>query len=99
MNAVGSPQVGDWYQHLDKGETFQVVSVDAASGTVQIQSFDGELDSIEAEDWEGMPLVAAAAPEDWTGALEDVEPDDVDQDDSPSDRAAMSEDRDDRSER
>jgi hypothetical protein len=87
MNSVGRPQVGDWYEHLDKGETFQVVSVDAASGTVQIQSFDGELDSIDAEDWEETPLAAAAAPEDWTGALDGVEPDDVDQDDSPSDRA------------
>jgi hypothetical protein len=99
MNAVGGPQVGDWYQYLDKGETFQVVSVDAASGTVQIQSFDGELDSIEAEDWEEIPLVAAAAPEDWTGALEDVEPDDVDQDDSPSDRASAPENRDANSDR
>ena len=99
MNAVGRPQVGDWYQHLDKGETFQVLSVDAASGTVQIQSFDGELDSIEAEDWEEIPLSAAAAPEDWTGALEDVEPDEADQDDSPSDRAAMLEDRDANSDR
>jgi hypothetical protein len=91
MNSVGSPQVGDWYQHLDKGESFQVVSVDAASGTVQVQSFDGELDSIDAEDWAEIPLVAAAAPEDWTGALDDVEPDDVEQDDSPSDRAAAPE--------
>ena len=88
MRSVGRPQVGDWYEHLDKGESFQVVSVDAASGTVQIQSFDGELDSIDAEDWDELPLAAAAAPEDWTGALNDVEPDDVDPDDSASDRAA-----------
>jgi hypothetical protein len=88
MNSMARPQVGDWYQYLDKGETFQVVSVDAASGTVQIQSFDGELDSIDAEDWAQTPLAAAAAPEDWTGALDDVEPDDVDPDDSGSDRVA-----------
>jgi hypothetical protein len=88
MNSVGRPQVGDWYQNPDKGEPFQVVSVDATSGTVQIQSFDGELDSLEMEDWEQIPLVTAAAPEDWTGALDDVEPDDVNEDDSPSDRAA-----------
>jgi hypothetical protein len=87
MNSVGRPEVGNWYERTDKGETFQVVSVDAASGTVQCQSFDGELDSIEAEDWAGLPLVAAAAPEDWTGAVGDVEADDVTEDDSPSDRA------------
>ena len=89
MNAVGTPQVGDWYQNQDKGEPFQVVSVDAASGTVQTQSFDGELDSIDMDDWEQIPLVTAAAPEDWTGPLDDVEPDDVNDDDSPSDRAGL----------
>jgi hypothetical protein len=87
MNSVGRPQVGTWYQNEDKGEPFQVVSIDAASGTVQTQSFDGELDSIDMEDWEQLPLVTAAAPEDWTGPLDDLEPDDVDEDDSPSDRA------------
>ena len=71
------------------------MSVEAASGTVQIQAFDGALDSIDAEDWKEIPLVAAAAPEDWTGALEDVEPDDVDPVDSPSDRAAAPERRND----
>jgi hypothetical protein len=88
MNSVGRPQVGDWYLNQDKGEPFQVVSVDADSGTVQTQSFDGELDSIEMEDWEQIPLVTAAPPEDWTGPLDDLEPDDINEDDSPSDRAA-----------
>jgi hypothetical protein len=87
MNSVGRPQVGDWYQNEDKGEPFQVVSVDAASGTAQTQSFDGELDSIDMEDWDQIPLVTAAAPEDWTGPLDDMEPDDVNEDDSASDRA------------
>ncbi|HEY6456733.1 MAG TPA: DUF6763 family protein [Steroidobacteraceae bacterium] len=87
MNSVGRPQVGDWYQNQDKGEPFQVVSVDAPTETVQIQSFDGELDSIDMEDWEQLPLVTAAAPEDWTGPLDDLEADDVNEDDLPSDRA------------
>jgi hypothetical protein len=86
MNAVGLPQVGDWYQNRELGERFQVVSVDSDSGAVQIQSFDGALDSMEREEWEQMPLVTAAPPEDWTGPLDDVEPDDVNEDDSPSDR-------------
>jgi hypothetical protein len=88
MNSVGTPQVGDWYQNQEQGDPFQVVSVDAASGSVQIQSFDGEVDSIESTDWEELPLVTAAPPEDWTGALDDVEANDVTEDDSPSDRAA-----------
>jgi hypothetical protein len=87
MNTVGTPQVGDWYRHTGTEDTFQVVSVDAASGTVQVQAFDGELDSMEAEDWQELPLVTAAPPEDWTGAMDEVEADDVTEDDSPSDRA------------
>ncbi|HEV2700220.1 MAG TPA: DUF6763 family protein [Steroidobacteraceae bacterium] len=88
MNSVGTPQVGNWYQYQHKGERFQVVGVDAASGTIEVQSFDGELDSIDVDDWQELPLAAAAAPEDWTGALEDVEPDEISEDDSPSDRAS-----------
>jgi hypothetical protein len=88
MNGIGKPQVGDWFRRLDKAESFQVVDVDDASGDIEIQSFDGDLDSIEAEEWEQLALERTARPEDWTGALEDVDPDDVSEDDSPSDRAA-----------
>jgi len=87
MNSVGRPQIGDWYRHLDKGDTFQVVNVNDASGDIEIQSFDGELDNFDAEEWDELALERAAQPEDWTGALEDVEADDVTEDDSPSDRA------------
>jgi hypothetical protein len=86
MNDVGRAQVGEWYRHLDKGEPFQVVSVDEASGDIEIQSFDGELDSIDADEWAQLNLAAAARPEDWTGPMGDLEPDDVTEDDSPSDR-------------
>lgn len=88
MTSVGTPQVGSWYQYQDKGERFQVVNVDTTSGTVETQSFDGELDTIDLDDWEQLPLVTAAEPEDWTGALDDVDPDEVSDDDSPSDRPA-----------
>src|ERR1700754_2628005 len=87
MNSVGRPQVGDWYRRLDKGESFQVVNVDESSGNVEIQSFDGELDSFDTEDWEELELEATAEPPDWTGSLEEVDPDDVTEDDSPSDRS------------
>ena len=89
MSPVSGPKIGNWYENEDDTALFQVVSVDAASEPGQVQTFDGEVDSIEAEDWEQLPLVSAAAPEDWTGALEDVEPDDVTEDDSQSDRAGL----------
>ncbi len=86
-NEVGLPEVGVWYRNTELDETFQVVSVDAASATVQTQAFEGEVDSIDVEDWAGLPLVMAPPPEDWTGPMDEVEADDVTEDDSPSDRA------------
>ncbi len=74
---VGRPEVGQWYRHLDKGEVFQVVGLDEKSGTVEIQTFDGDLDEIDAEAWDEMLLAPAEPPEDWTGPMDDIERDDL----------------------
>ncbi len=87
MNNAGEPQVGEWYQRTDNEEVFQVVSVDAASAFVQVQSFDGQVDDIASDEWKELSLISASEPPDWTGAVEDLEPDDVTEDDSASDRA------------
>ena len=70
------PLVGHWYNHLDKGDLFQVVALDAQSGTIEIQEFDGALDELDAEEWLQMDIEPAAAPEDWTGPVDELEPDD-----------------------
>jgi hypothetical protein len=88
MKHLARPQIGDWYRRLDKGESFQVIDVDQTSGEIEIQSFDGELDSLDLSEWEGLSVEPASAPQDWTGALEEVEPDDVTEDDLPSERVA-----------
>lgn len=69
------PVVGDWYAHLDKGDVFQVVAYDEDDGTIEIQDFDGGLDEIDVDTWQEMSLEAAAPPEDWSGPVDDVEPD------------------------
>jgi hypothetical protein len=56
---------------------FQVVGRDANSRAIEIQSFDGELDEIDAETWATLPLERAEPPEDWTGPMDDVETDDL----------------------
>ena len=70
------PVVGLWYNHLDKGDLFQVVALDEQSGTIEIQEFDGDLDEIDLEEWRQMTIEAAAPPEDWTGPVDELEPDD-----------------------
>jgi hypothetical protein len=71
------PIIGHWYNHLDKGDLFQVVAIDRKSGTIEIQEFDGGLDEFEFDEWREMFVEEAAAPEDWTGPVDEVERDDL----------------------
>ncbi|HET7756192.1 MAG TPA: DUF6763 family protein [Steroidobacteraceae bacterium] len=78
MNAgVGSARIGQWYLRRDKGEIFQVTGYDDRSGTIGIQSFDGEVDEIDGDTWRTLPLGLAEPPEDWTGPVDDVQIDDL----------------------
>ena len=73
---VGPAQIGQWYQRADKGEMFVVIGIDERSGAIEIQAFDGDLDEIEGNLWNALPLELAEAPENETGPL-DVDPDDL----------------------
>jgi hypothetical protein len=70
-----SPIVGNWYTNRDRGELFQVVAVDEEAGTIEVQDFEGGLDEIDDEEWREMRLDAAVPPDDWSGPVDDVEPD------------------------
>lgn len=69
------PGIGEWYRHSG-GELFEVVAFDEDDGTIEIQYFDGTVEEMDSEDWEGQwadrALQAAQPPEDWTGSV-DVE--------------------------
>jgi len=75
------PIVGGWYAHRDKGQLFQVVAMDDEDGFVELQNFDGDVDEVDMDTWYAMPLDPAEPPEDWTGPVDDLEPDDVGYDD------------------
>ena len=77
MNAVGHAQIGQWYLHRDKGEVFQVIATDERTRTIEIQSFDGDVDELDEAVWQGLPLERAEPPEDWTGPIDDVQHDDL----------------------
>ena len=74
---VGRARVGQWYTRWDKGEIFQVMGYDQGSRTIEIQTFDGDLDEIDSEVWTVLPLAAVEPPEDWTGPVDDVQRDDL----------------------
>jgi hypothetical protein len=75
--SVGQPEIGQWYARGEKGQEFRVVGRDIESRTIEIQTFDGELDEIDAETWGTQSLERIEAPEDWTAPLDDVETDDL----------------------
>ncbi len=77
MDIRVNPEIGQWYLHRDKGEMFRVTAYDGDSGTIEIQTFDGDVDEIDAEAWGTMPLERAGEPEDWTGPVDDIERDDL----------------------
>jgi hypothetical protein len=72
-----TPIIGYWYNHLDKGNLFQVVAIDRDSETIEIQEFDGGLDEFDFEEWRQMEIEEAAPPEDWTGPVDELEADDL----------------------
>jgi len=77
MITEADPVIRNWYQHLDKGQRFRVVAVDSDAGLIEIQHFDGDLEEIELAVWRQMDLEPIEAPENWAGALDISEKDDL----------------------
>ena len=75
--AVGPAIVGQWYKHLDKGDTFVVTGYDEKSHSIETQGANGDLDEIDEETWNILPLEVAAPSEDWTEAKDAVEADET----------------------
>jgi hypothetical protein len=51
--------------------------MDEDEGVIEIQYFDGELDEIEFDAWSQMGVESISPPEDWSGAYDDLERDDL----------------------
>ncbi|MGY6274274.1 DUF6763 family protein [Methylomonas sp. MgM2] len=77
MRNEADPIIGNWYQHLDKGQAFQVVAVDEDAGTVELQHFDGDVEEIELDIWYGLPIDPIEEPENWSGAFDVSDMDDL----------------------
>ena len=71
--------VGQWYLREDTQERFQVLDYDERAGTIRIQMFDGSLDEIDEEDWRALCAEPVQPPEDWTGPLDNVELDELEE--------------------
>ncbi len=52
------------------GNLFEVVAIDEEHKTVELQDFDGTIDSLEQEVWRETDIEPAQAPEDWSGSVD-----------------------------
>lgn len=69
------PQADHWYLQRGAAQPFLVTAIDEQSGEVEMQLFDGALESIALDDWYQLDIEPAEPPEDWSGPLDvgDVE--------------------------
>jgi len=75
-NEIG-PNVGSWYHDLVNGRVFQVVALDEDAAQVELQHSDGDIEELSLDEWHSMDLEATDAPDDWSGPLDEVQPDDL----------------------
>lgn len=71
------PLVGQWYFHLEKGQRFTVTAIDEDANIVEVQHFDGDLEEYNLSEWRDLDIELSEEPENWAGALDIAEPDDL----------------------
>lgn len=71
------PEVGQWYAHLDKGQRFFVTAISDDGDAIEIQHFDGDIDELSREEWTQMQIEESVQPENWAGAMDISNRDDL----------------------
>jgi hypothetical protein len=79
MNTL-APEVSAWYQDVVSGSLFEVVAIDEASDTIEIQMLDGAVGEYDSVTWRQLYLAPAEAPEDWRSPYELTVEDSLDSD-------------------
>lgn len=77
MNNEIEAIVDNWYLHLDKGQKFIVVAVDDTADLIEVQHYDGDLEEITRAEWNNLKIELSEEPQNWTGALDIAEIDDL----------------------
>lgn len=71
------PRIDQWYTHLDKGQRFYVIAINEEDNTVEVQHFDADIEEFSLDEWRDLDIELSEAPENFSGALDIVEPDDL----------------------
>lgn len=70
-----TPRVYNWYLDKEEGESFMVIYLDEDEGLVEIQYLNGDTAEFDLEEWADLSLKKIEQPEDWTGAMDELESD------------------------
>ena len=85
MSRDHNPVPGKWYENLEDGEVFQVLSVDEDSELIELQYEDGDVEEVDHETWQELDLNLTEEPEGWTGGDDEPDDDEDDWDDDEDD--------------
>jgi hypothetical protein len=77
MSTNTDPIVGTWYEHLERGQKFEVIDFDEDRGVVEIRYADGDIDEMDLDEWHELEIEPIEAPEDWSDTVEEEAPGDV----------------------
>ncbi|MFZ5774427.1 MAG: DUF6763 family protein [Thermodesulfobacteriota bacterium] len=73
MPAAMEPVEGNWYESMENGELFFVVTVDEEEGIIEVQYQDGATEEIELSAWEELDIEPAEQPDDFADRLEELD--------------------------
>ncbi|AFU97464.1 DUF6763 family protein [Simiduia agarivorans] len=65
-------RTGQWYLNVETGQHFEIVAIDEHTASIAIQYVDGDLDELDAENWQALALQYAAEPEDAMAGFGDT---------------------------
>ena len=85
MSRDFEPEAGQWYEDLDREETFRVMSLDPDEGLVRIQWLDGEIEDLDLDEWNELDLELAEEPEGWVDEVDGDEDEEEDEDELDED--------------
>ncbi|HUH38256.1 MAG TPA: DUF6763 family protein [Spongiibacteraceae bacterium] len=63
-----APEVRSWYRDIAQDMLFEVVAIDEAAQTIDIQLVDGAVCEYDLDSWRELELETAEEPEDWRDA-------------------------------
>jgi len=80
MDTDTRPVINNWYQHPDGNPYFSIIDIDEQNGLLDIQHANGDLDTLDIDEWYRTGYKPVVMPEQWDFSDVDDEIDDSLQD-------------------